>query len=66
MKKLEWEDNALNAGAQATLDAVIRIEPLEPIFTITHFVRIPLLRNSCPANIGSSMPVNSSACNAKQ
>jgi len=56
----------LNPGAQAILDAVIRIEPLEPIFIITHFVRIPLLRNSCPANIGSSMPDNDSACHAKQ
>jgi hypothetical protein len=51
----------LNAGAQDTFDVVIRIEPLDPILTITHFVRNPFLSNSCPANIGCFMPVNASA-----
>jgi hypothetical protein len=40
---------------------VTRIEPFEPILTITHFVRIPFLSNSFPASIGFPMPVNDSA-----
>lgn len=61
-ENLKWEYHTLNAGAQAILDLDIRIDPLGPTFTITHFVRIPRLSNSCPANIGCPMPVNDSAC----
>ena len=63
---MEHYSNTLNAGAQEMLVLVIKIEPLEPILTITHFVRTPFFSNSLPANIGSCMPVKDSACKMKQ
>jgi hypothetical protein len=54
--------NTLKEGAHETALSVIMIDPLEPIFMTTHFVRIPLLSNSCPASIGFWMFVSDSAC----
>lgn len=59
---MEHRSNTLKAGAQEILVLVIKIEPLEPILTITHFVRTPFFSNSFPANTGSFMPVRDSAC----
>jgi hypothetical protein len=41
--------STLKEGAHETALSVIMIDPLEPILMTTHFVRIPLLSNSCPA-----------------
>ena len=47
---IEKEANyTLNAGAHDTVDLLIRMDPLEPIFIMTHFVRSPLLINASPA-----------------
>lgn len=51
----------LNAGAHVILEVLTRIEPFEPILTMTHFVRTPFLSSSWPARTGFVMPVNDSA-----